>query len=307
MEFTTNSQIMQDWIKNLRLDGISDKTIRWYGYGLKRFNSYTDKPYDSVTINDIKDFITWLKDNGYSTSTQKGNYTTLKVFFNYLVTNNYIEVNPFNKSKTPKFSHKQIYSFKTPEIIEIMKSFDKKDFCGYRDYAIFSTLLSTGIRKAELVNMKLGDVAYDGVGYFRVVGKGNRTRVVPIGNVLSKILKNYIKRRQKFLASKNLPASIYSLWVNNRGEPLTASGVDGIFDRLKQLDYPWSTRVSAHTVRHTFAVTFLVNGGDVFSLQKIMGHSDISTTKVYIDLKTDYIKRQGDNFNPLDNTTWRMY
>lgn len=306
MEFTTNSQIFSTWLKNLKLDGVSDKTIRWYGYGIQRFNKYTPKPYDKVTVDDIKNFVIWLKDNGYSTSTQQGNYKTLKIFFGYLADNDYIEINPFNKQKAPKFDTKQIYSFKTPEVVEILSSFDKKTFQGYRDYAIFSTLLSTGIRKSELVSMKVSDVAQDGVGYFRVIGKGNKVRIIPIGNALAKILKKYIKRRRKFLETKNKPSPYY-LWVNNRGDSLTASGVDGIFDRLKELDYPWSTRVSAHTVRHTFAVTFLVNGGDVFSLQKIMGHSDISTTKVYIDLKTDYIKRQGDNFNPLDNTTWRMY
>lgn len=308
MEFTTNSQILSSWLNNLKLDGISDKTIRWYAYGLKRFNNYTvDKPYNSITGNDIQRFMSHLK-NHYAPATCKGNYRTLKIFYGYLTRKNIIAAadNPFIDLQTPKFKTKQITSFNKVEMEEIFNAFDKKDFLQYRDYVILCTLFATGIRKSELVAMTVSDVSNSSVGYFRVLGKGSKERVVPIGNTLSLVFKRYIKRRRKFLNDKNYKDH-NALWINNRGNKMTASGVDGIFDKLKNTDYPWSTRVSAHTVRHTFATMFLVNGGDVFTLQRILGHSDISVTKIYIDLKTDYIKRQGDNYNPLDNTTWRMY
>ena len=308
MEFTTNSQILSSWLNNLKLDGISDKTIRWYAYGLKRFNNYTDKNYNEVTSNDIKKFLAYLKDNNFSMATAKGNFRTLKIFYGYLIKKRIIAAadDPFKDLKTPKFDIKQINSFNRIEMEEILSSFNKKEFLQYRDYAILCTLFSTGLRKSELVAMTVSDVDRNGVGYFRVTGKGNKERVIPIGSVLALVLKRYIRRRRKFLDDKGYKHH-NGLWVNNRGKTMTASGVDGIFDKLKRTDYPWSTRVSAHTVRHTFATMFLVNGGDVFTLQRLLGHSDISTTKIYIDLKTDYIKRQGDNFNPLDNTTWKLY
>lgn len=308
MEFTTNSQILSSWLNNLKLEGISYKTIRWYAYGVKRFDNYTQQPYNEITTNDIKRFLHHLKVNNFSASTRKGNYRTLKTFYSFMVKKNIIAAadDPFNGLKTPKFDTKQINSFNKIEMEEILTSCNKKDFLGYRDYAILCTLFSTGLRKSELIAMTVSDVDRNGVGYFRVTGKGNKERVIPIGSVLALVLKRYIRRRRKFLDDKGYKHH-NGLWINNRGKTMTASGIDGIFDKLKNTDYPWSTRVSAHTVRHTFATMFLVNGGDVFTLQRLLGHSDISTTKIYIDLKTDYIKRQGDNFNPLDNTTWRMY
>lgn len=304
MNVTFNSQLFNQWLKDLKLDEVSEKTINWYAYGIRRFDNYSDKPYNLVTEDDIKNFLAHLKNNGYSISTQKGNYTTLKIFFGYLVNKKFIKESPFKNFKSPRFKLKQISSFNKNEVEEILNSFDWKNFIEFRDYAILCTLFSTGLRKSELLSMTVSDAILNGIGYIKILGKGTKERSVPVGKALTRVLKKYNKRRRKFLAAKG-KSSPNALWINNRGEPLTASGVDGIFDRLKQLDYPWSTRVSAHTVRHTFAVMFLTNGGDVFTLQKILGHSDISTTKIYIDLRMDFIKRQGDIYNPLDNTSWK--
>ena len=303
--FTTSSQLINEWIQKLYAEGISEKTIKWYIYNLKHFNKFTDKPLEEITEDDLRRFFIWMqKDSDFSSATILGCYRTLKALFNNLYNSRKISNNPFNYIKKPKTERKIIYSFNKIEINEILNHFDKRTFLGYRNFAILATLFSTGIRKSELLEMKASDFIYEGVGYFRILGKGRKERVIPVGVTLDKIIKNYIKRRRKYINEINTVEPL-SLWINQTGEPLTASGIDHIFKELKKSKLKWSTRVSAHTIRHTYALMFLQNGGDPFTLQRLMGHSDISTTRLYVELNTDYLKKQSDNYNPLDNHNWQ--
>lgn len=188
----------------------------------------------------------------------------------------------------------------------MLHGIDTSDFIGFRNYTILSLLLSTGLRRREYLGLTLLDVDFN-TGLIHVLGKGDKERFVPIGNTLARILKKYLKRRDEYMSEVLKGHSSAVLFISKDGNQLTISGSDSIFQELKGKLGMNGKKYSAHTWRHTFAKTFLLNGGDVFTLQKILGHSDITTTKVYINLSDNEMKAQNSKFNPLDNSRWQYY
>lgn len=296
---------MYEFLRKCRAEGLAETTIRWYEHNLNQFRKWLSNDISLKQVEQwhILDYMAYLRDRRYSTSTIKGAITTFKIYYDFLVKSKVIFNNPAKDIKKPKISNKLIYSFDKNEVNQILNHFNKETFIGYRNYAILATLFSTGIRKSELVGMNLADfnVDYD---LLRIYGKGNKERIVPIGQSLRRILKKYQSMRSKYI-NQSQANNIHSFWLSNNCKALTISGIDNIFKDLKETKNNWSTRVSAHTLRHTFAVMYIQNGGDVFTLQKILGHSDISITKIYTEMNMKDLKKQADRYNPLDNTTWQ--
>lgn len=295
---------MYEFLTKCRAEGLSEKTIKWYEHNLKKFRQWLSKDIELTEVGQwhILDYMAYLRNKGYAKSTLKGAITTIKIYYSYLVQSKVIFSNPAKDIKKPKVSNRMIYCFNKEEMNQILNSFDKHSFIGYRNFAITAMLFGTGIRKSELIGMTLADfnLEFDMV---RIYGKGDKERVVPIGQSLRRILKKYQLMRSQYI-NDNQANNIYQFWISKACKPLTVSGVDYIFKNLKESKSDWSTRVSAHTLRHTFAVSYTRNGGDVFTLQKILGHSDISVTKIYTEMNTGDFKKQADRYNPLDNTTW---
>ena len=232
-------------------------------------------------------------------------FIAIKSLFGYLEHSNIISVNPFTNMKTPKKSRRIIPSFSPQDIKKILSAYDKNTFLGIRNYTIMATLFSTGIRKTELINLHLTNIFIDS-NLITIVGKGDKERVIPLSPVYKKILLTYLRKRHNYIKERNERDTGF-LFINNRCEKIGQGVIEKLFYDLR-CDYSFSkTRVSAHTFRHTFAKTFILNGGDVFTLQKILGHEDITTTRIYIDLNKNEIKAQNDKFNPLDNPSWQYY
>jgi site-specific recombinase XerD len=296
---------MYEFLRKCRAEGLSESTIRWYKHNLEQLSRWLPENINLRQVEQwhILDYMAYLRDKKYSTSSIKGAITTFKLYYSYLVESNLIQYNPAEKIKKPKIANKLIYSFDKDEINQILGYFDRQSFIGFRNYAIAATLFATGIRKSELIGMSLADfnVEFD---LIRIYGKGNKERVVPIGQSLRRVLKKYQLMRSRYINDRQAN-NIHSFWLSKTCKPLTISGVDNLFKELKESKNAWSTRVSAHTLRHTFAVRYIQNGGDIFTLQKILGHSDISVTKIYTEMNVQDLKRQADRYNPLDNTTWQ--
>lgn len=295
---------MYEFLRKCRAEGLSETTIRWYRHNLIRLAKWLPEDIDLRTVEQwhILDYMAYLRDKRYSASSIKGALTTFKLYYKYLSETKMISYNPAERIKKPKVANKLIYAFNKDEINQILSCFDRHTFIGFRNYAIAATLFATGIRKSELIGMSLADfnIEYD---LLKIYGKGNKERVVPIGQSLRRILKKYQLMRSQYI-NEMQSTNIHSFWLSKNCKPLTVSGVDNIFKELKESNTAWSTRVSAHTLRHTFAVRYIQNGGDIFTLQKILGHSDISITKIYTEMNVQDLKRQADRYNPLDNTTW---
>lgn len=281
---------------------LSKRTLLWYDEQLNRFITYANEnginKVEQVSRNIISDYLYHLL-KGMKGVTACGHYRALRAFFNFLFDEEYISRNPIQKVKAPKAEQKFMRTFSKVEISQILKHYSQSDFFGARNYTIMSLLFSTGLRKSELLNIKIKDVNLD-VDAIRIIGKGSKERTVPIGTAMRRIILRYKKWREEFLDGNHCEFFI----ITREKQQMKISGLNTIFSNLKKDLSLGGEKLSPHTWRHTFAKTFLLNGGDIFSLQKILGHSDISTTKRYIHLNDKELKLQHSRYNPLDNSDW---
>lgn len=296
------------YLKKCNARNLSIQTLHNYEFCLKTFFDFCDKR-NIVSVNQINqftmiDFMNSIKDK-YSSITVKSKFVVIKAFFAYLADIGIIDISPMERISRPKVVKNIIYSFSKNDIKDIMNSFDKSDFIGYRNYTIMNVLFGTGIRKSELVNIQLNDIDWAD-NTIKIHGKGSKERIVPIGYNLQRIILTYIRKRKEYIFEHKYDNSI-KLFINKDGRPLGKNGLSTVFMVLKNSKKSWSTRVSAHTFRHTFAKLFLLNGGDLFTLQRILGHEDISITRLYVDLNISELKIQNEKYNPLDNTRWHYY
>ena len=301
MDFKTGKQI---FLKAKQAQMVTSATYKYYNIWLRDFFLYAmdmgTYTIEKVRPSLLENYLIHLKKNRKVRNiTINDSYRAIRAFFKFMVKNRYIDYCVTDDVQAPRIEKKMTRTFTAKEIKQILNSFDKSSFIGLRDYTIMETLFGTGIRKMELCGLKLSDLNFDS-GFLHVHGKGNKERLVPIGNSLSRTLKAYLTRLQEETMD-NVPSTLF---VTRSGAPITYSTIQSMFKRLKLNTGLKGERISSHTWRHTFAKNYLLNGGDVFSLQKIMGHSDISTTRKYLNLNENEIKQQHDKYNPLDNLDW---
>ena len=287
---------------------LSKRTIDNYAEYLKGFGTYLQRinksKIEDVIKDDVLDFFAF-KRLTCSEGTIKHYFIAIRACFKCLVARNIVAINPLDDIPKPRVPKKVIQSFNREEVQAILNAFDKNTFAGLRNYTIMSVLFSTGLRKGEMLQLNLSDLYLD-VDLMKVNGKGNKERYIPISPVLHRIIFIYLKKRKEFLKENNMSDN-GAFIISCTGYRLTKGGLGNVFATLKKSKQQWASRVSAHTWRHTFAKFFLLNGGDLFSLQKILGHEDIESTRIYIELTKEEIRLQNDKFNPLDNTKWQYY
>ena len=270
-------------------DGLSKNTIDSYCFALKDYYQWLQRnKISNVTPDDVRDYFVYLRGKKYSIATLRDKFAVINAFYNYCVKFGYLTENPV-KIKKPKLPKQQARVFTENEIYIILKYFNNIDtFIKLRDYTIISILLGTGIRRSELLDIT--DVNGD---YIVVYGKGNKQRLVPISDALKTILKRYIIERDKI-------AICPYLIINRDGGRLTKNGLRAIFTRLSKNTGIGGKRFSSHTWRHTFATQMLQAGCDIVTLQQILGHSDISTTAIYLHWNNTTNYEINNKINPLN-------
>jgi site-specific recombinase XerD len=255
---------------------------------------------EEVTRFTVMEFLNSLQARMRSV-TIGGYYRAIRAFFFFLAEEEYTARNPMKKLRAPKVEQKIMRTFSKQEIDMMLRHFDRDEFIGLRNYMVMCLLFSTGMRKGELLELKMKDINLT-VDSIKIMGKGSKERIVPIGRAMRRVIIEYVQKREHYLAGTYCD---YFL-VSKDKRRLLMSGLNTMFANMKKELKLGGERFSPHTWRHTFAKTFLINGGDVFSLQKILGHSDISTTKKYINLNDRELKVQHAKFNPLDNKEWMI-
>jgi len=282
-------------------------TVKQYEKVLKRYFEFCKRKGigspESILPTDIRDYL-----NGLSVTcqpvTQKVHYMALSVFYNFLNREGIIKDNPMSHIERPKVPIREIQAFNRKEIDTLLNSFDKTTFLGYRNYAIMIILFGTGMRLSELSYLRISDIYFE-MNMIKVIGKGNKQRAVPMSETVKKVILQYLRKRKEYTDTHQLLKNHYLL-IGRTGQRLESSGIWDIFSKVAKGDKSLQgVRVSPHTFRHTFAKYFILNGGDVFALQRILGHSDIAVTKKYVTLNTYEISMQNDRYNPLQNETWR--
>ena len=281
---------------------LSKNTITWYKLSLDKLVPYCEKN-NLKNLEDIKPYhIELLLGELKGTVrdiTLKDYFNTFRVFFTYLFDEEYIDRNPMKTMRAPKVPQKVMRTFTPQEISQILKSFNTTDFLGLRNYTIMCLFFSTGMRKSELLDLKMNDVNIT-LDILKVTGKGNKQRMLPIGKTLRRVLMRYMNEREDYLKDTTCEYLIIS-YVRQQ---FKEGGINRIFNTIKKELNIEGEKFCAHTWRHTFAKTFLLNGGDLFSLQRIMGHSSLNTTRKYVSLNDKEIKLQHAKYNPLDNKDW---
>ena len=238
-------------------------------------------------------------------STVRSHFSSLRSFFSFLYREGITKRNVMKRLEIPRVPKKEIQAFSKDEIGKILNSFDKNIFTGYRNYVITCVFFATGIRRIELLNIKKDDLRFD-INTLKIMGKGSRFRNIPITDSLRKTLLKYIRVRKEYISEKNLYDNQY-IFISKDGNKMCCNALTTIYRLKGQEEKINGVRVSPHTFRHTFAKFFLMNGGDVFTLQKILGHSDISMTRRYISLNDTDIRSQNEKYNPFENENWRYY
>jgi site-specific recombinase XerD len=293
-------------------DGKSPKTIEWYAMMLRAYSRYAEQTFGNNSLNNLKrdnvrGYILYLRektrfqnhphnrlDNQHlSSRTIQGHIRTLKAFSTWLFEEGYTSENVLKDLKLPKAVATIIEPLSNEEITRIFASIDKKTYVGVRDYVILATLLDTGLRVSELANIKMDHISLE-AGLIKVMGKGSRERIVPIGKFVQLTLLDYIERVRPALSYDESDR----LFLSSSGEPLSVNAIKLLFQRLRR--NTGISKLHAHLCRHTFAINYLMNGGDIFSLKEILGHRSLDMVNHYLHFTSLQIAIQHHKYSPMD-------
>lgn len=254
-----------------KVEGKSPRTIENYNMVLSRYINFDGDSGPSA--NQVRQFLLFLQvEEGLSPSTIHIYYRGLKTFFNWLVAEDFLAKSPMANIRAPRIPKLIIKPFSRQDIDNLLLLCSASTFLDQRNRAIILVFLDTGIRLAEMAGIQLPDVSFDHET-IRIMGKGAKERVVRIGKTAQKALLKYLLSRDD-----RHPC----LWVTEERKPLTRDGIKIMVKRLCFRAEITDAKPGAHTFRHTFAINFLRNGGDVFSLQIILGHATLAMTRRYV-------------------------
>ena len=285
---------LADFLINLQSDrNYSSKTVESYQRDIEKFYRFLleeDIKADDVDLIVIRNFLSKEFMSGVSRRSCKRRLCALKHFYQYLVKTGQIETNPFNYVKSPKMEKKYPHILYSNQVEELLKeNRNRTDLLASRDQAILELLYYSGVRASELVNIKLSDINTRN-RVCRILGKGNKERIVPFTDTCALTIDKYIKECRPKLAKHNEQISIY-LFLNNRGEQLTTRGLEYILKNIEE-KIGLNLGLHPHLLRHTFATHLLENGADLRVIQELLGHESINTTQVYTHVTEEGMKKE---------------
>ena len=273
-------------------------TIKAYKNDLNRFNYFLNntlsrKKLAKINRNDIRKFLAEEYDNGYSSKTVARRLATIKSYFKYLVKTELIQENISIHINSPKVP-KKLPNFVDKNLIDtLMKTPSLDTHIGIRDRAVLELFYSTGIRLSELVNMNIGDFEIN-KKLIRVIGKGNKERMIPYGRTAESAIKNYLKIRNLSLkpAFANKP-----LFVNSSEKRISKRTIQRRMNNYIKLVAD-GKRIGPHLLRHTFATHLLDNGADIRAVKDLLGHSSLSSTQIYTHVSIEKLKKDYTQAHP---------
>ncbi len=267
---------------------LSQNTIESYMRDLAQFAHFILRWYDvaprHVEKQMVERYMSWLYERGREKSSQARNLSGVKSFFNFMLLEEMIELSPAEHIAAPKPSRALPDTLTVEEIDSMISSIDSTTAKGLRDRAILELLYSCGLRVTELCDLKIGDLFF-GEGYIRVVGKGDKQRLVPISGVARDRIQLYMELRP------GRKSSVEYLFLNNRAKPKPLTRVM-VFTIIKQaaLRAGITKQVSPHTFRHSFATHLLEGGANIRQVQELLGHESILTTEIYTHLDDSHLR-----------------
>ena len=263
---------------------------------LMEFLDMSKKIHDPLQVKpiDLLDFIKFIHELGLSPYSQARIVSGIKGFYKYLSYEKFISTDPSELLELPRLGRKLPDTLSIHEIDLLFEAIDMSKASGPRDRAMAETLYSAGLRVSELVNLKISNI-YDDIGFLRILGKGNKERLTPIGKSALKFIKSYQYEVRNHVHIK--PGHEDYLFLNKLGSRISRVS---IFTLIKNLALRAGIRknISPHTFRHSFATHLIEGGADLRAVQEMLGHESITTTEIYTHLDRDYLKQMIKEFHP---------
>ena len=283
---------IEDYINYLKIERqLSINTIDSYKRDLEDFYKYTSKSYKFITKDDVINYLGYLN-NKINPRSINRHIVSIKNYFKFLEKNNSIKINPCDDITGLKTTKK------LPKVLsedDINKLLDIKlnNAFSYRNKAMLELMYSSGLRVSELLSLEVNNIDFN-MNLVRVFGKGSKERIVPIDDIATKYLSEYINVYRNTLL-KNKESDI--LFLNSRGDKLTRQGFFKILKTIAR-EKGIKKELSPHTLRHSFATHLLNHGADLRSIQTMLGHENIETTQIYTHVSDNYIKENYDEAHP---------
>jgi integrase/recombinase XerC len=273
-------------------------TLSSYSNDLRGFYAFlSSTPVVEADVTVLRRYLAALREKDFSKRTVARRMAVLRTFFRFLVREGFIKKNPMGILKTPKLDKRLPMVLDENEITKLMEA-PEDDLVGRRDRAILETLYSTGMRVSEMVRLDVDGIDFIG-GSCRVLGKGNKERLCPIGDKALRSIRGYLDLRHGS-AHKTARALFLNHSPHNGGSRLTDRSVRRIVDKYIERTCRRES-VSPHTLRHSFATHLLNRGADLRSVQELLGHENLSTTQIYTHVSTQRLKEAYDRAHPRAN------
>ena len=284
----------------LRLEkSLSDHSVEAYLHDVTKLTEYLqivnqERNPAALTLKDLQAFVKWIGELGMGATTQARIISGIRSFYKYLLIEQLITIDPSTLLEAPKTRRKLPDTLSFEEIEQLIGAIDLSSPEGTRNKAILETMYSCGLRVSELVGLKISCLYLD-IGFIRVIGKGDKERLVPIGSDAIKCIKIYkdTVRSHQNVSEKNQDI----LFLNRRGNALSRVMIFYIIKSLA-LTAGITKVISPHTFRHSFATHLVEGGADLRAVQEMLGHESITTTEIYTHLNRDFLRDTLQQFHP---------
>jgi len=299
-----------------KAEGMRERTLADYRAHWRYFREWVDTNYPGVTLNEItpsiaREYYLYMADGrtkyegvegreiegqALSPTTVAIRLRTLRTMFNFWSREKMIDMNPVANLRPPKEDEDEIEAFTDDQLRLLLAVPDRRTFAGFRDYALMMLLADTGLRINEALALTAEhlDVKSRCIHLPASMNKNRKPRIVPVSRDVIRLLFELMSENKAFFPDAQ------HLFITAYGEPLPSDTVRKRFTKYgKQAGIDRDVRVSPHTFRHYFCKTYLLNGGDIFTLQRIVGHADISTTRKYIQMDDENVRAQHAQFSPI--------
>jgi integrase/recombinase XerD len=295
---STWNRYIKDFVSYLKIEkGLAENSIFAYQKDVDKLFQYATsihKNAEDITYNDLKHFIATLYDLGLSARSQARIISGVKQFYGFLLLENVIQDDPSELLEQPKIGLKLPEVLTIEEIDALIAAVDLTKTEGHRNRAILETLYSCGMRVSELINLRFSDLYFD-EGFVRVIGKGNKERLVPVSPQVQKeiqIYNDHIRRHQEIKkGNENI------VFLNRRGAQLTRVMIFTIIKQLAEA-IDLKKNISPHTFRHSFATHLIEGGANLRAIQEMLGHESITTTEIYTHLDQRFLRDAILSYHP---------
>lgn len=289
--------IIKQFQDYLRLErSLSANSVEAYVRDVQKLAQFSEDRCEAIAVTEVhlQNFLEWINELGMTPHTQARVLSGLKAFYKYLLFENIISTDPTALIDGPKLGRKLPDTLAFHEIEQLFSAIDLSTPEGQRNRAMLEVLYSSGLRVSELVELTLSHVYFD-LGFLRIIGKGNKERLVPVGRDALKHLRIYIQEVRVHVPVKK--GSENHVFLNRRGSKLSRVMIFTIIKNLAA-EIGLKKSISPHTFRHSFATHLVEGGADLRAVQEMLGHESITTTEIYTHLDREYLKQVIQEFHP---------